>query len=129
LRPDEVPRKPSSCHHDLVDSSIVEPWRAAVFVHLRIRVAEHRQAELRSFLSEAIPFYESPGGIRVRLLANDLDPERFIELVEYIDEHTYRQDESRVESDPTMAAFLVRWRSLLVEPPCVEVYHQTDLAH
>ena len=112
-----------------MNSSVSEPWRAGVFVHLRIRVAEDRQAEFRSVLGEAIPFYEFPGGIRVRLLSDDDDPERFIELVEYIDERTYRQDDDRVQSDPTMAEFLARWRSLLVEPPIVEVYHQADLPH
>ena len=112
-----------------MDSSVNELWRAAVFVHLRIRVAEDRQAEFRAFLVEAIPFYESPGGIRVRLLSEETDRERFIELVEYIDERAYLQDEERVESDPTMAEFLARWRSLLLEPPIVEIYHQVDLPH
>ena len=110
-----------------MNSPVSEPWRADVFVHLRIRVAEDRQAQFRSFLDEAIPFYESPGGIRVRLLSDDDDPERFIELVEYVDERTYRQDDDRVQSDPTMAEFLARWWSLLVEPPVVEVYHRADL--
>ncbi len=112
-----------------MNSSVSEPWRAGVFVHLRIRVAEDCQAQFRSFLDEAIPFYESPGGIRVRLLSDDDDPERFIELVESIDESAYRHDDDRVHSDPTMADFLARWQSLLVEPPVVEVYHQVELRH
>lgn len=118
-----------SCHHDLMDSSVEEPWPAAVFVHLRIRVSQDRQAELGSFLCEAIPFYESPGGIRVRLLSDEADPERFIELVEYIDERTYRQDDARIESDATMAEYLARWRSLLLEPPTIEIYHEANLPH
>jgi hypothetical protein len=62
-----------SCHDDLMNSSVSDLWRAAVFVHLRIRVAEDRQAEFRSFLGEAIPFYESPGGIRIRLLSDKVE--------------------------------------------------------
>ncbi|MGO9149243.1 MAG: hypothetical protein ACLP1E_07150 [Acidimicrobiales bacterium] len=112
-----------------MNSSVSDLWRAAVFIHLRIRVAEDRQAEFRSFLGEATPFYESPGGIRVRLLSDEVDPELFTELVEYIDERTYRHDNDRVQSDPAMAEFLARWRSLLVEPPIVEIYHRADLPH
>ena len=58
-----------------MNSSVSDLWRAAVFIHLRIRVAEDRQAEFRSFLGEATPFYESPGGIRVRLLSDEVDPD------------------------------------------------------
>ena len=111
----------------LMKSSVSERWPAIVSVHLRIRVAEDRRVEFHSFLREAIPFYEAPGGIRFRLLSDEADPERFVELVEYIDEHTYRLDDDRVQSDPTMAQFLARWRSLLAEPPTVETYREVDL--
>jgi hypothetical protein len=97
-------------------------WRAAISVHLRIRVLPGRQSDLHRFLADAIPFYESPGGIRVRLLLDLSDRERFIELVEYVDEQTYREDDERVNSDRTMAQYLARWRELLAEPPVVEVY-------
>ncbi len=110
------------------DSSIADPWQATVCLHLRIRVATERQAEFRMFLREAIPFYEAPGGIRVRLLLNDAEPDRFIEQIEYIDERTYQADDERTRSDPTMAQFLTRWRSLLAEPPVVEVYSEAPLA-
>jgi quinol monooxygenase YgiN len=108
-------------------SSANDPWRATISVHLRVRVVEERQGEFRSFLREAIPFYEAPGGIRVRLLQDESDPERFIELVEYADEHAYRQDDERVQSDATMAQFLARWRALLTEAPTVEIYRDVDL--
>ena len=68
--------------------------------------------------------YEAPGGIRVGLLADEADPERFVELVEYIDERSYREDNDRLESDPTMTKLLSQWRSLLAEPPIVEIYRQ-----
>ncbi|MGA2805272.1 MAG: hypothetical protein ABSF89_12925 [Acidimicrobiales bacterium] len=112
----------------MMDSSVGDPWRATVCLHLRIRVATERQSEFRSFLREAIPFYEAPGGIRVRLLSKDTEPERFIEQIEYVDERTYQEDDERTRSDPTMAQFLAQWRSLLAEPPVVEIYREAPLA-
>jgi hypothetical protein len=50
--------------------SLGDGSRPEVTVHLRIRVARGREDDLRRFLREAIPFYESPGGIRVRLLGD-----------------------------------------------------------
>lgn len=79
----------------------------------------------RAFLAEARPFYESPGGIEVRLLADTGDDHRFIELIVYNDHATYLRDQHRVEHDPQMKAYLARWRALLAEPPVVEVYHAT----
>ena len=74
------------------------------------------------FLREAIPFYERPGGIRVRLLW-DLDaPDRFVEVVEYADRVTYDRDQLRVDQDDEMRAYLRRWRALLAEPPQVRAY-------
>ena len=81
------------------------------------------------FSKMQFPFYEGPGGIRVRLLTDDSDSERFIELVEYIDESAYRQDDERVRSDPAMAQFLERWRALLEGPPTVEIYREAHTAH
>jgi len=81
---------------------------------------------LRVFLREAIPFYESPGGIRVRLLGDTSAPDRFIEIIDYASEHAYMEDEERVKSNPTMAQYLARWRALLAEPPTVEIYRDVD---
>ena len=78
------------------------------------------------FLREATPFYESPGGIEVRLLQDVNDPDRFIELVLYDDEATYMRDQHRVEHDPTMRQFLARWRDLLAEPPVAVVDKVVD---
>jgi quinol monooxygenase YgiN len=91
-------------------------------LHLRCRVKPGRRDEFVAFLREAIPFYESPGGIEVRLLEDMRDDHRFIELVLYDDEAAYARDQQRVASDATMKAFLARWRELLAEPPIVEVY-------
>lgn len=93
-----------------------------VYLHLRIRVTENRRDEFLSFLKEAVPFYEAPGGIRFRLLTNSTDPERFIEEIEYADEHAYQSDDERVRFDPAMKQMLERWRSLLAEAPVIEVY-------
>ena len=100
---------------------------AEVTLHLRIRVhpgGEGRDA-LLTFLRDAVPFYESPGGIRVRLIEDHDDPDRFIEIVEYNTERAYLDDQHRVEHDPEMKGYLARWRGLLAEPPCVEVYRET----
>lgn len=91
-------------------------------LHLRIRVATARRAAFDAFLREAIPFYEAPGGIRIRLLEDRADPTRLIEVVEYDSRESYERDQRRVESDPEMKRFLERWRALLEEPPIVEVY-------
>jgi hypothetical protein len=91
-------------------------------LHLRIRVKPGQRADFFKFLDEAVPVYESPGGIEVRLLQDMNDDHRFIELVLYDDEAIYRRDQERVENDPTMRSLLARWRELLVEGPIVEVY-------
>jgi hypothetical protein len=95
-----------------------------VDLHLRCRVIAGRRAKFLAFLHEAIPFYESPGGIRVHLLENLQDDHRFIELVRYRDQMAYEQDQVRVSHDPTMKRYLGRWRELLAEPPVVEVYRR-----
>ncbi len=95
-------------------------------LHLGIRVLPGRRAALLEFLREAVPFYESPGGIRVRLLESAEDADRFIEVVEYADEAAYAADQTRVAEDATMIAFLERWRALLAEPPGVTVYRSID---
>src|SRR2546423_1790156 len=91
-------------------------------LHLRGRVTAGRRADLVAFLDEAIPFYELPGGIEVRLLWDTTDPDRFVEVVEYVDQDTHDRDQARVAGDPRMQGYLRRWRALLAEPPQVEVY-------
>ena len=94
-----------------------------VLLHLRFRVQAGRGEEFLAFLRDAIPFYEAPGGIRIGLLQDASDPDRFIEVVEYADEETYGRDQARAESDATMRGFLSRWRELLVLPLEMEVLH------
>ena len=94
-------------------------------LHLRCRVVPGQREAFLAFLREAIPFYESPGGITARLLQDMSDDHRFIELVLYDDQAAYERDQQRVAGDPTMKAYLARWRGLLAEPPVVEVYRLT----
>lgn len=96
---------------------------ARVDLHLRVRVRQGERDAFLSFLREAIPYYESPGGIEIRLLEDHSDDHRFIELVLYETESDYLKDQARVENDPKMRSLLARWRELLAEPPIVETYH------
>ena len=102
------------------------PSPTRIDLHLRVRVKPGMRDTFLDFLREATPFYESPGGIEIRLLQDMNDDHRFIELVLYRDEAAYRQDQHRVEHDPTMRKYLARWRELLAEPPVVEVYRLTS---
>jgi len=108
---------------------VQRPWRrpwhygdGMIELHLRGRVVAGRWAELAAFLAEAIPFYEEPGGIRVRLLWDVADEDRFIEVVEYANQTVYDRDQKRVEQDPRMKEYLQRWRALLDGTPEVAVY-------
>jgi quinol monooxygenase YgiN len=100
----------------------LEGAAAAIELHLRITVAPGRRGEFLAFLARATPFYEQPGGIRIRLLQDAADDHRFIEVVEYDSPRVYQRDQERVASDPTMKSYLDTWRSLLAGPPAVEVY-------
>ena len=95
-------------------------------LHLRCRVSPGRRTEFLEFLRQAIPFYESTGGITVRLLQDVSDDHRFIESVLYADQAAFERDQRRVTDDPTMKAYLFRWRELLAEPAVVEVYRHAN---
>lgn len=99
-----------------------------VELHLRIRTRPGGRDGLLDFLREAVPFYERPGGIRIRLLGDAADPERYIEVVEYESEAAYLRDQERVASDPEMKKLLARWRSLMASPPVVETYRDVTAA-
>jgi quinol monooxygenase YgiN len=94
----------------------------ALELHLRITVSPGGRDAFIAFLREAIPFYESPGGIRVALLEDAADDHRFIEVVRYESQAAHDRDRERVRSDPDMRRFLDRWRALLAAPPQVETY-------
>jgi hypothetical protein len=93
-------------------------------LHLHINTPSVDCAPLLSFLKGAIPFYEAPGGVRVRLLRSMADPTRFIEIVEYDSVAAFERDQLRVEHDPAMAAQLATWRTLLAGGVEVEAYEE-----
>lgn len=97
-----------------------------VELHLRFRTKDPSGESLRAFLREAVPIYQSPGGIRVRLLRDRSDGAAFIEVIEYDTTADFDRDQLRVEHDPVMIELLGRWRSLLDGPPVVEVYAADD---
>jgi quinol monooxygenase YgiN len=97
-------------------------------LHLRIRVAPGQREALLAFLRDAIPYYEAPGEIRVRLLAASEDSEQLIEVVEYATRDAYVADQQRVEHDVHMRDLISRWRALLDGPPVVEVYEDIAIA-
>ena len=91
-------------------------------LHLRGQAAPGRRGDLVAFLRQAIPFYEEPGGIRVRVMWDVNNSDRFIEVMEYADQQTHDLDQARVAGDAEMQDYLRRWRALLVSPPEVETY-------
>lgn len=93
-----------------------------IVLHLAGRVPIGGRPALESFLAEAKPFYERPGGIRVRLQWDRAEPTRFVEIMEYADEATYLADQERVAGDPEMGAWLRRWHALLDGPIEVSVW-------
>ena len=108
---------------DVSPQAAEAPDHGAKFViNLGVRVSDSNLPGFLDFLREAVPFYEEPGGIKIRLLRNRDDPNGFIEVVEYASYEIYRRDQERVDSDPRMQGYLARWRELLSGPPEVTVY-------
>jgi hypothetical protein len=93
-------------------------------VHLRVatRTGDHR--ELGAFLKEAIPYYESVPGVRVRLLRSMEHPDRYIEAIEYETIEAFESDEKRLGGDPRMQGFIQRWRTLLRDDVAIETYEE-----
>jgi hypothetical protein len=107
---------------ELMTNTEHEATAAKHVLHLKIRTHSASAEELFSFLKVAIPFYESLGGVRVRLLRSIDDPTRFIEVIEYDDRDVFEKDQHRVASDPQMRGYLQTWRSLLAQGVEVETY-------
>ena len=91
-------------------------------VHLRLITRTGDHEELAAFLKQAIPFYESLAGVRVRLLRSVEHPERYIEVIEYESIEALENDEKRLSGDPQMQRFIERWRKLLKGGVEVETY-------
>jgi len=106
------------------DRQPARPEAGTVTIQLRGRVSQGRWDDLMSFLTRAIPFYEGPGGIHVRLLRDVADPDAFIEVIEYETAEAYAADQHRVENDPAMIARLEEWRGLLAGPIEVQTLNE-----
>ena len=78
-------------------------------VALNYSVAPENREALFRFLEEAIPFYERPGGIRVKLYESADAPGTFLELVAYASKDVYEADQFRVANDPEYKRVLSEW--------------------
>jgi hypothetical protein len=96
--------------------------KPAIELHLRVQIADGRRDDFLHFIKESTPFYEQPGGIRVRLLEGLGVDGAAIEVIEYATDDDYRRDQQRAETDPQMRTHLKRWRELLANPPHIEVF-------
>ncbi len=94
---------------------------------LESRVPPGCRRALEDFLREARGYYEAPGGIKVRLMWDCDDPDRFREVIEYRSLADAEADEQRSEQDPVMRDYLTRWHGLLAEPPRVRHWREVDL--
>ncbi|GHS86146.1 hypothetical protein AGMMS50218_05470 [Actinomycetota bacterium] len=95
-----------------------------ITLYLAGRVRPGDRPRLEAFLAEATPFYEAPGGIRVRLQWDRAEPERFLEIMEYADAAAHDADQRRVDEDPTMREYLRRWHEILDGPVEVTAYDE-----
>jgi hypothetical protein len=73
-------------------------------------------------LKSAIPFYETFGGVRIRLLQNVDDPTRFVQEIEYDTPEVIELNRQRFASDPRVQAYLRSWRSLFPNAIEIDVY-------
>ncbi len=78
-------------------------------VAMNYSVSPEKRLALFRFMEEAIPFYEKPGGIRVKLYESADVPGTFLELVAYASRKIYEQDQYRIENDPEYRRVLSEW--------------------
>lgn len=97
-------------------------------VHLQITPRSGDHEELSAFLREAIPYYETLPGVRLRLLRSIEDPSRYIEVVEYDTKAAFEADEKRIATDPRMQSLLQAWRATLAGEVIVETYEDVTEA-
>lgn len=103
------------------------PGQPAITLYLHIRPSPGKHDALFAFLRKARSYYESPGGIRMRVLQHREDQSRLVEVFEYDTVEIYEADEDRVQNDPQMKALLAEWRSLLDGPPRAEVWRNIEV--
>lgn len=81
-----------------------------IVLDLHVKVRPGRLAAFTSFLQRALPYYEEPGDICIRLLQDRSEPANWIERVEYADASAYDRDQRRVAEDQRMKSLLAEWR-------------------
>jgi hypothetical protein len=91
-------------------------------IQLKFTLPSTDTGSLYTFFKRAIPFYESPGSIRIRVLRHTLNPCQFIEVVEYGSMEAFQQDQHRVGHDTEMQGYLQEWHSLLSGEVNVDEY-------
>ena len=81
-------------------------------VSLAYKVAPERREELLAMLTDAFPFYERPGGMRMGLYESRDEPGVFLEVAAYASEADHSADEKRLET-PEYKEVLGRWHALI----------------
>lgn len=97
---------------------------AGVVLHLEVEVAEGDRARFLDFCRRAFPVYESVGGCRMALYEDRSARGRFDEVGYYAAEGDLERAEAALRDDPTQAALIKEWRSLLKGAPKVTVYRR-----
>ena len=90
----------------------------APIVMLKYRCSDPQA--LKEFLQRALPIYEEPGGICVRLFEDIGNPGHFIELVFYSTEADYVKDDERVNNDASFKQLLSEWHELISDLEVVQ---------
>lgn len=91
-------------------------------LHLRFATQTGDHHALGPFLKRALPIYEAPPGIRVRLLRSIEEPACYIEVIEYETLEAFQRDEQRLTDDTTMKSLIEEWRGLIGGDLVVETY-------
>lgn len=100
---------------------------AAIILVLEARVLPGKRDDLENFLRDARPFYESIGDVTMRFMWDAHDQQRFREIFEYRTQEVFDLDDHRVHHDPTMTAYLSKWRTLLEGEVQVSVWNERHL--
>ncbi|HCF62727.1 MAG TPA: hypothetical protein DFS52_32650 [Myxococcales bacterium] len=85
---------------------------AGPVVSLAYKVPVAKRGELLALLSDAFPFYERPGGIRMGLYESRDEPGLFLEVVAYASEADREADDLRLET-PAYKEVLANWHALM----------------
>lgn len=99
----------------------------AAIVTLTYFVDPSNREEFLSFLAEAFPFYEAPGGIHMYLYESADEPGLFHEVAAYETIAAYASDQMRTEKDQAMKAMLASFRTYVSGTVDVKKLLRVDL--